>query len=267
MAFDKSTTERNPSSSVVVANRLELVSILVPCLGQLEYTSLLVPRILKHTSLPFELIFVDAGSFDGTAEYLAGLAAATSIRIETVTTPTEQGFDEAVQEAMTRAEGEYIVLLSNDTLVTSDWLDQLTALARSSPTIGMVGPVSNYATPPQLVEESLPYHLSLMRAISKSNKGAAHSSDILNSSGVDEFAHTWREQNRGKWMEVPRLDGFCLLIKRQVFQRVGALKSFPGLALLNTEEYCLRSMEAGFRLACCRDLFIHNFGSRLGIFT
>jgi hypothetical protein len=60
--------------------------------------------------------------------------------------------------------GEYLVRLNNDVVVTDGWLDQLLALAsakidpgeRADSEIGLVGPMSNYATPPQLVE-NVPY--------------------------------------------------------------------------------------------------------------
>src|SRR3954465_7542198 len=68
-----------------------LASILIPCCGQLEYTKLCVPNLLKYTRQPFELIFLDIGSLDGTAEYLAGIAAATQFRVEIVRTPTDLG--------------------------------------------------------------------------------------------------------------------------------------------------------------------------------
>ena len=84
------------------------------------------------------------------------------------------------------ARGEYLVLFNNDTVVTDGWLDQLIALANAESglkkeeqegqeeehrkegttnrtnltnrksTIGLVGPMSNYASPPQLVE-GVPY--------------------------------------------------------------------------------------------------------------
>ena len=64
-----------------------LVSILVPCCGMLEYTKLLIPSILRHTRPPYELIFIDIGSLDGTAEYLAGVATIhPTIRVEVVRT-------------------------------------------------------------------------------------------------------------------------------------------------------------------------------------
>ena len=66
-----------------------VVSVLVPCCGPLEYTRLLVSSLFRHTHSPVELVFLDIGSLDGTAEYLAGVQAAASVRVEVVRTPTD----------------------------------------------------------------------------------------------------------------------------------------------------------------------------------
>ena len=65
------------------------MSIVVPCCGMLEYTKLCVTSVLEHSREPFELVFVDVGSLDGTNEYLQGLKAglAGRIRVEIVRTP------------------------------------------------------------------------------------------------------------------------------------------------------------------------------------
>src|SRR5271166_424829 len=85
----------------------ELASILIPCCGQLEYTKLCVPSILRHTRQPYELIFIDIGSLDGTAAYLAGVAARTTqSRVEMIRTVTDLGIPEAV---------ERLQVLANDT--------------------------------------------------------------------------------------------------------------------------------------------------------
>src|SRR5215510_12965275 len=75
-----SVSERSETS----AARAGLVSIILPCFGQLEHTRLCVPRLLHSSREPFELVFIDAGSLDGTKEYLEGLAAAASVRVEVV---------------------------------------------------------------------------------------------------------------------------------------------------------------------------------------
>jgi len=233
--------------------------VMVPCCGQLEHTRLLVPNLLRHSRRPCEFIFIDVGSLDGTYEFLGGVAAAAGIPVEIVRTVTDVGLSAAIQEALSRVRGEYVVLLNNDTIVTSGWLDQLTALANMDPKIGLVGPMSNYAAPPQLVEK-IPYRL-------KPRQDARAASGLVVNApwdfdGLEQFAREWRDQSAGKWMEVQWLGGFCLLVKRKVLDTVGPLKVESGLALFDTDNLCHKAREAGFMLVVCRDLFIHNFGTR-----
>jgi GT2 family glycosyltransferase len=238
-----------------------LVSILVPCCGQLEYTKLCVPSLLRHSRQPYELIFLDIGSLDGTAEYLAGLAAAATIPVEIVRTATDLGIPTACQEALTRARGEYLVLLNNDTLVTDAWLEQLVSLAGLSPTIGLVGPMSNAAAEPQLVE-TVPYRVGRRKTLRALAAGLVGET-LVEVSAVERFAQQWREENRGKWVSVEQLGGFCLLIKRQVLQKIGPLETESGLGVFDTVAQCGKARQAGFQLACCKDLFIHHFGSKV----
>jgi GT2 family glycosyltransferase len=239
-----------------------LVSILIPCCGMLEYTKLCVPSVLKHSRPPFELIFVDIGSLDGTAEYLAGLKTALQLRVDIVRTPTDLGIADAVKEAIRLARGEYLVLLNNDTVVTDSWLNQLISLAGTSPAIGMVGPMSNYAAPPQLVEV-VPYRTGPKKG-GRLERNLGDADALVDAEAVSAFARTVREQNRGKWMEVDRLGGFCLLLKRHVLDRVpiGSLDQWTDLSLFDTDILSAKARQAGFTLACCRDLFIHHFGTR-----
>jgi GT2 family glycosyltransferase len=233
-----------------------LVSIIVPCCGMLDYTKLCVPSVLRYSRDPFELIFLDIGSLDGTAEYLAGVQTAARIRVEIVRAPTDLEISSAVSEALARAAGEYVVLLNNDTVVTEAWLNQLTGLAKMTPAIGMVGPMSNYAAVPQLVEP-VPYRIG-------PRKGPRHQDRhfLVDVEAVNDFAVSFREQNKGKWMEVDRLGGFCLLLKRQVLDKIGSLQKWSDLSLFDTDILSAKARQAGFTLACCRDLFIHHFGTR-----
>src|SRR5450631_599862 len=102
-------------SNMSVVQKAPLVSILVPCCGMLEYTKLCVPSVLKHSRPPFELIFIDIGSLDGTAEFLAGLQiglAGQGIHVHTERTPTDLGLRDACQRAIKHARGEYVVLVN-----------------------------------------------------------------------------------------------------------------------------------------------------------
>jgi GT2 family glycosyltransferase len=213
--------------------------------------------VLAHSRLPFELIFLDLGALDGTADYLAGIAAAAPVRVEVVRAATDLDIGPACAEALRRARGEFLVLLNNDCVVPSGWLQQLLALATMSFGMGLAGPMSNYAAPPQLVE-TVPYRVGPRKG---PQSRAEAESGLVDSAAVERFARQFREEHKGKWLEVERLGGFCLLLKREVLTRIGPLDE-EGLGLFDTDLLSQKARQAGYSLAVCRDLFVHHFGTR-----
>ncbi len=129
-------------STVSIASPPGLVSLVIPCCAMLEYTKLCVPSVLRHSRAPFELIFLDIGSLDGTAEYLAGLrdALANRTRVEICRAATDLHIGAAVEEAIGAVRGEYVCLLNNDAIVTGKWLDGLTVLCSTRPATAWSAP-------------------------------------------------------------------------------------------------------------------------------
>jgi glycosyltransferase involved in cell wall biosynthesis len=213
------------------ANPPGLASVIVPCLHPLEFTRRCVVALARHTRSPWELIAVDNGSGDGTAGYLAGVQDAAPFRVEVVANPENGGFPAACNPGLKVARGHYLVLLDNDVVVTDGWLQQLVALAESDPTIGMTGPMSNDASPPQLIPD-VPYpDLETMH----------------------RFASRWRAEHRGQWRIVDALSGPCLLIKRRVWETI---EGQPGSESID-HDLPRRARNAGFTAAVAHDLFVH----------
>jgi GT2 family glycosyltransferase len=106
--------------------------------------------------------------------------------------------------------------------------------------IGLVGPMSNYAVPPQLVGEVGYRDLEEMQG----------------------FARRWREEHRGQWFTARKLSGFCLLMNRAVYEAVGGLDERFGVGFFDDDDLALRARQAGFELVVAHDLFVHHFGSR-----
>ena len=242
----------DPTATPVVPG---LVSVVVLCCGQLEYTRLCVPSVLRFSRPPFEVIAVDSGALDGTAEYWAGVQAAAAVRVEVVRSPAEAELSAALQAGLDRATGEAVVLLDNDAIVPNGWLAQLAALLSMNPAVGMVAPMTNYGPGHQVVWP-VPYRLGATAGGPSGPEAAVAQIDA-----VDRFAQEWREQHRGQWAEADRLGGGCVVLRRSALRLVGAIPSAP-LRFFDPEALSRRVVEAGFRLACCRDLFVHSFGSR-----
>ena len=69
-------------------------------------------------------------------------------------------------------------------------------------------------------------------------------------------------EHRGQWFTVPKLSGFCLLMKRAVYDAIGGLDERFGLGFFDDDDLAERARRAGFELAVAHDLFVHHFGSR-----
>jgi GT2 family glycosyltransferase/tetratricopeptide (TPR) repeat protein len=220
--------------------RRDLVSIIVLCCNELPFTQLCFDSLNHHTVVPHELIVVDNGSTDQTPAFLqafARQAAPGREQLVLIRNESNRGFAPAVNQALRHCQGSYVLLLNNDVVVTPHWLEDLVACARSG--VGLVGPTSNYVPPPQLVE---PGYQKL--------------------TDLDAFAATHRQQFRGKALPVERLSGFCLLIRHEVLDRIGALDERFGTGFFEDDDLCFRAKDAGFSLAVVLDVYLHHFGSR-----
>jgi GT2 family glycosyltransferase/Tfp pilus assembly protein PilF len=219
----------------------ELASILVLCCDQLDCTRLCLESVLRCTRPPYELVLVDNGSTDGTPAYLADIAARPGpARVEIIRNETNQGYPHGCNQALAEARGRYVVFLNNDTVVTAGWLDGLIGWSLHDwPRVGLVGAVTNASRPPQEIPASYPHLEALI-----------------------EFAQERRRQYAGQALEVDRLTGFCLLVRREVLERIGGLDERYGLGFFDDDDLCVRARQAGFGLLVALDVFVHHFGSR-----
>jgi O-antigen biosynthesis protein len=138
------------------------------------------------------------------------------------------------------------------------WLDQLKGLAACDAGIGMVGAMSNHAPPHQSVGQ-VPYRVGSLTRWHGRHASPDDAGVPLQT--IEAFARQWRQRFQGQWFETDTLSTFCVLMRRELLQAIGP--TFPAAALgIADEELSLRARTAGFRLACCRDLFVHYFGTR-----
>jgi len=215
----------------------ELTSIIILTWNQLAVTQACLASIADHTPEPYELIVIDNGSSDGTVAWLREQSAADT-RINLIENSTNRGFAAGCNQGIQSARGEYILLLNNDTVVTTGWLSGLREVLDRYPDAGIIGPMTNSASGVQVVANA----------------------DYNSLADLPSWAATFRENNRYRIITQRRIVGFCMLFKRELVEQIGLLDESFGSGNFEDDDYCLRSELAGYRNMIAADVFVHHVG-------
>jgi len=207
-------------------------SILIPTNNRLDLLRRCVDSIRRYTQSEYEIVVIDNGSDDGTVSWC------WREKLTLVSLARNEGFPVACNKGLRAASGDTIVLLNNDTVVSARWLDNLAAALYSAPDIGMVGPVTNYASGKQKADHAF--------------------------ADLDDFQRVAERVNRSDpscWRRVERLVGVCLVFRRELPERIGLLDERFTPGHYEDDDYCLRARMHGFGLLLCPDAFIYHEGS------
>ncbi|HEY9723451.1 MAG TPA: glycosyltransferase [Oscillatoriaceae cyanobacterium] len=220
------------------AGQPPVASIVMLTLNQLHLTQQCVESIFAYSSVPFELIVIDNGSTDGTRVYLRELAQRDP-RVRLHFNQTNMGFGHGCNQGIAMAEGEFVVLLNNDTVVTESWLEGLLRPMWQVEAIGATGPRTNMCSSNQKLA-FVPYGHDMQE--------------------MQRFASWYSHHNRGQaWMTL-RLIGFCMAVRRSVLEKIGGFDTTFGLGNFEDDDLSLRINTAGYRICVNNEVFIHHYG-------
>ena len=226
------------------------VDVVVCVHNALAYVEQCLDSVLSKSTAKYRLIVVNDGSDQRTSDWLRSLASRTESvdLIETEAGPI--GYTRAANVGLRATTGDYVVLLNSDTIVPRLWLESLLDCMTSDDRIGIVGPLSNAAT-----WQSVPDFVD--------NRGRWEVNKLPPGYNVDEFSEFVFGVSERRFPRVPFLNGFCLMLRRDVIGQVGYLDedSFPqGYGEEN--DLCLRTLDAGFDLAVADHCFVYHAKSK-----
>ena len=188
---------------------------------------------LSGMSYPaYDLVVVDNGSTDGSAEAIAAAFPAVRVlRTETNLGPAggaNLGIRWALDQRGPESGYDYVLVLNNDIEVDPEMLSELVRAAEADPTVGCVGPKAYYHGDPRRIW-SAGGQIRFREAVTW-ERGQGQ----LDRGQLDEDA------------EVAYLNGCALLARRAVFEQVGLWDPLFHLAVEDAD-WCLRARRAGWR--------------------
>ena len=192
----------------------------------------------KLTPGTYKIVVVDNASTDGIREWLSWQSDILLIKSD-----TNIGFGPACNLAVrstlgTEYENYDVFLLNSDTVMTSIALPRIISALYEKEDIGAVGAMANYAGNRQQldvefssVEEYISFGENLQVPISDSR------------------------------MEKVRLNGFAMLVKRNVWDQIGGFDEDFAPGYYEDDALSIEILKLGYRLVLARDAFIYHAGS------
>lgn len=225
------------------------VSVVVPVWNAVEVTRNFLELLPATLGPGDEVVVVDNGSTDATPQLLAahlrehraGLAAGQQDRFRFVTHEENLGFAAGCNAGAALATNPVVVFLNNDTLPTGDWIGPLVQPLDDDDRVGATGPMSNYVSGPQLLDDSLCWRPA----------------DVAQACALARRAMTRASADP---VPVERLVGFCLAVRTRVLRGLGGFDESFRTGGYEDDDLCRRITGAGWRLLMVHRSFVWHIG-------
>jgi GT2 family glycosyltransferase len=173
---------------------------------------------------------VDNGSEPDVRAFLAQVKPQGAIQeVTLLQNEQNEGFPRGMNRGLRATRAPYTCFLNNDLIFTPGWLEEMLAVAAADPSIGLVNPSSsNFGVHPP------------------------------RGSDMPTWARQRLQRLRGTVTEMGMCIGFCVLIKREILEKVGYLTEEIERIFFEDEDYSMRVVQAGYRCVTADAAYVYH---------
>ncbi|MGD0883768.1 MAG: glycosyltransferase family 2 protein [Thermodesulfovibrionales bacterium] len=197
------------------------VSIIIPVFNQVHFTKICIESLQATLPGNCEIIVVNNGSSDGTAEYLLGCS-----NVNVITNKENLGCAAAWNQGVKASHAPWVVMLNNDLILSANWLEGILDFARERE-LDIVSPAFREGQYNYDIAEYSRQFVKRMQSVARI--------------GVAQ--------------------GICFMVSRRVFHRIGMFDENFKFGQFEDADFFRRARLAGFVLGTTGRSFIHHFGS------
>ncbi len=224
--------EDRPFVSIVIPNK-DNRRVLAQCIDSI---------LAKTTYEPYEIVIVENNSTDPeTFAYYDEVTSAPAVRC--IRYDGAFNFSKIINRGVSEAQGEYCILLNNDTeIITPDWIETMLGLC-ARPEVGAVGVKLYY--PDDTIQ-----HAGV--GIAPAVAACLHQSLPRRNTGY--FALNDAQQ------DLSAVTAACMMTKRSAFERAGGMTEDLAVAF-NDLDYCLKLRELGYLVVYTPEVELYHYES------
>jgi hypothetical protein len=226
-------------------NTWPLVAIVILNVNQKEYTLKCLESIYQIDYPAFEIVVVDNGSTDGSAEAFTDAFPDAHVYRNQKNMGCSGGRNIGIEYANKNFPYHYLLFLDNDTVVENDFLTELVKGIQSDQKAGIANPKVYFMTKPGIIQYADSSKMNFYTGICS-----------CKASGQKDHA----QFNRRKYSKLAI--GTCLLVKKEVISKVNGFDIIFDPYGMEDRDFSLRASKEGYKILYVPSAVIHHKDSK-----
>jgi O-antigen biosynthesis protein len=222
-----------------------MTDIIIPFYNKSELTIQCLKSVMQASALHCRIVLVDDGSDKPESDKVARFIGGTTWPHLFLRKNINEGFKEAMRAGIRECHDQFIILLNNDTLLTTGFDEKLIRALRTNPSVKASAPVSNHPTDLFQFRENL---------------HAVRFDGFCTPAGVDAVFRQHAPAITDVLTIAPYITGMCLALDREVLLQVGVFDPFYKNGYFEDLDLCCRIRQQGYQVAIVEDCFVFHQG-------